>query len=175
MSDRPRRLFLAIWPDAPEREWLTHIVHAIAGGRKTPPENLHLTLVFLGATTADRLACYRQALQDLDVPALTLTLDRLDYWSRSRILWLGASQTPPELPALAQELNRRLAACGFTPERRPFQTHITLARDYPGPTPILQLPEPLRWRIDHMALVESLPAERSSRYVVLERWPKGPR
>ncbi len=172
MTDRARRLFLALWPEAPEREWLSRVVHSIAGGRKVHPDKVHLTLIFLGATTDERLLCYRRALQDIVVPALTLRLDRLAYWNRSSILWLGVSRTPPELIALVQELNRRLETCGFAPERRPFQAHITLARDYPGPAPTLQLPEPWCWRVDRIALVESSQTEKGVLYAVLERWPK---
>ncbi len=172
MPTKPRRLFLALWPDAGERAQLAALSATLCGGRKVHPDNLHLTLVFLGATDDERLLCYEQALRDLAVPSLTLRLDRLACWSRSGILWLGAGRAPPELSSLVQDLNRRLKSCGFSPERRPFQTHITLARDFTGPAPPAELEHPVIWRTGQVALVESLQTGRGLRYAVLARWPR---
>jgi 2'-5' RNA ligase len=169
---KPRRLFLALWPDAGERAQLDALTRSLPGGRKIPPDNLHLTLVFLGATADERLLCYTQALRDLTVPTLTLGLDRLAYWSRSGILWLGASRMPPELPDLVQDLNRRLETCGFSPERRPFQAHVTLARDFTGPTPPAVQEQPLLWQTGQVVLAESLQTGQGVRYAVLARWPR---
>jgi len=113
-----RRLFLALWPGDAERRQLAELAAAVAGRRRVRDANLHLTLVFLGATDAARLAAYEAALTDLAVPSLELILDRYGYWPRPRILWLGSSHTPPELYELVAELHRRLHGCGFTPERR---------------------------------------------------------
>ena len=171
MLTKPRRLFLALWPDAGERAQLAALSDTLSGGHKVHPDNLHLTLVFLGATDDERLLCYEQALRDLAVPPLTLRLDRLACWSRSGILWLGASRVPPELSSLVQDLNRRLEGCGFSPERRPFQAHITLARDFTGPAPPAELEHPVIWRTGQVALVESLQTGWGVRYAVLARWP----
>lgn len=166
-----RRLFLALWPiDAVRRQLAESAIH-VAGRRRIPDENLHLTLVFLGATDADRLAAYETALVDLVIPILTLTLDRYGYWPRSRILWLGCSETPPVLTALVADLHDRLRGCGFIPERRAFQAHVTLARNFPGPVPTQTPVSPIHWLVTGMALVESLPARTGSCYRVLRGWP----
>jgi 2'-5' RNA ligase len=173
MSDKPRRLFLALWPPAAERARMAALTCTLSGGRKVHPDNLHLTLVFLGATRNECLLCYEQALRGLIVPTLTLILDRLGYWSRSGILWLGASQIPAELITLVQELNRRLESCGFSSEERPFQAHITLARDWVGPAPLTSLAEPLSWQVDQVVMVESRHEDTGRRYEVIGRWPQG--
>lgn len=173
MPTKPRRLFLALWPDAGLRAQLAALSGTLTGGRKVHPDNLHLTLVFLGATNNERLLCYEQALRDLAVPPLTLQLDRLAAWSRSGVLWLGASQVPSELSNLVQDLNSRLQSCGFSPERRPFQAHITLARDFTGSVPPAELERPLIWRTEQVVLAESLQTERGVRYSVLAHWPGG--
>lgn len=170
-TEAPRRLFLALWPEEAERRQLADLAANVAGRRRIPDANLHLTLVFLGATDATRLAAYEAALAGLPVPTLELILDRYGYWPRPRILWLGSSHTPPELYELVAELNRRLRGCGFTPERRAFQAHITLARKFPGPAPDRSPAVPVCWRIGEVALVESLPGETGSQYQVLRRWP----
>ncbi|MFO1428764.1 MAG: RNA 2',3'-cyclic phosphodiesterase [Candidatus Competibacteraceae bacterium] len=172
MPAKPRRLFLALWPDADLRVQLAALSGTLPGGRKVHPDNLHLTLVFLGATDNERLLCYERALRDLAVPPLTLQLDRLAAWSRSGILWLGASRVPTELSNLVQDLNNRLQACGFSPERRSFQAHITLARDFAGQVPSAGLERPLIWRTEQIVLAESLQTERGVHYSVLARWPR---
>lgn len=167
-----RRLFLALWPGEEERQAMAGLAQKIPGGRRVPTENLHLTLAFLGATTDQRVACYEDALRDIEVPSLTLVLDRLGYWRKPRILWLGASQTPPALEDLTTELNRRLATCGFTPEKRPFRAHLTLARKHPGPAPVKILVEPVHWSVDRIVLCESVTAKEGARYRLLRRWPE---
>ena len=169
----PRRLFLGLWPSAAEHHRLVEIASTFAGKHAVKPDNLHLTLVFLGATTAERWVCYERVLSDMNVPALTLSLDCLGYWPKPRILWLGTSKPPLALTALVLDLNRRLEGCGFTPERRPFSPHITLARKFPGPAPRDPIREPIAWRVDHVVLAESLRQEDGTHYRVVRRWPEG--
>lgn len=166
-----RRLFLALWPREAERRELATLATQVAGRRRVQDDNLHLTLVFLGATPSALQAAYETALTDLAVPAVTLTLDRYGYWPRPRILWLGANHTPPELHELVADLHRRLRGCGFNPEPRAFQAHITLARHFPGPAPPQPPSEPIHWRIDGVTLVESPRDRGATRYRPLRRWP----
>ncbi len=168
-----RRLFLALWPEDAERRQLAALAARVAGRQRTPNANLHLTLVFLGATDPARLSAYETALADFTPPALELVLDRYGYWPQPRILWLGSSHTPPELYALVADLHQRLRGCGFTPERRAFQAHITLARNHPGPAPVEPSVAPMCWRINQVALVESLRQDTGSAYQVTRRWPAG--
>ena len=168
-----RRLFLALWPEDVERRQLAQLAASVAGQQRVRDANLHLTLVFLGPTDATRLAAYETALADLPVPALELVLDRYGYWPMPRILWLGSSQTPPELYELVADLHRRLRGCGFVPERRAFQAHMTLARKFPGPAPEHPPAVPIRWSIGEVALIESLLGKHGSEYRVLQRWPRG--
>ncbi len=171
ITEAPRRLFLALWPEEAERRQLADLAASVAGRRRVRDDNLHLTLVFLGATDAVQLAAYEAALADLPALELELILDRYGYWPQPRILWLGASHTPPELYERVADLHRRLRGCGFTPERRAFQAHITLARKFPGPAPVQPPAAPVRWPIRDIALVESLREDGGVRYQVLRRWP----
>ncbi|MBL8258736.1 MAG: RNA 2',3'-cyclic phosphodiesterase [Candidatus Competibacteraceae bacterium] len=171
--ERPRRLFLALWPGPGERRQMAALAANAADRRRVRDDNLHMTLVFLGATDAEKRGVYESALAGLTVPSLELRLDRYGYWPKSRILWLGSSQPPPELDELVADLNRRLQGCGFVPENRAFQAHITLARNFAGPTPKFPPEPPVCWRIGEVALVESALGETGSRYRVLRGWPGG--
>ncbi len=171
ITEAPRRLFLALWPEEAERRQLADLAASVAGRRRVRDDNLHLTLVFLGATDAVQRAAYEAALADLPALELELILDRYGYWPQPRILWLGSSHTPPELYERVAELHRRLRGCGFTPERRAFQAHITLARKFPGPAPVQPPAAPVCWPIRDIALVESLREDGGVRYEVVRRWP----
>ncbi len=171
--EKPRRLFLALWPGVRERQSMVRLATRATGQqRRIADDLLHLTLVFLGKTDADRLAAYEAALTDLPVPEMELVLDRYGYWPQSRILWLGSSCTPPELYELVAELHRRLRDCGFEPEDRAFQAHVTLARRFSGPVPTELPPVPIRWRVNEVTLVESTPPPRLTHYEVLRYWPE---
>lgn len=166
-----QRLFLALWPEAVVRLQIAELASSVAGVRRVGEDNLHLTLVFLGATRSESLAAYQAALTNLQVPVFELVLDRYGHWPKPRILWLGCSQTPPELYALVADLHRRLRDCGFIPERRPFQAHVTLARKFSGSLPAHSPSPPVCWPISTVSLVKSLPAVNGSQYQILHRWP----
>lgn len=171
-ADGSRRLFLALWPDPGVRRQLAAIARAVPGGRRVKETNLHLTLVFLGTTDTERQRCYAAALERIAVPRLELTLDRLGCWPKPGVLWLGPGHVPRELPALVDDLNQSLAACGFQPERRAFRAHVTLARDFRGPTPTLSdIGPPVHWQTDRIALVESRTSAAGSQYTVLRYRP----
>jgi len=171
--EQKKRLFLALWPGDAERRQMAKLAMWAAGRRRVRDANLHLTLAFLGATAPDQQAAYEAALADAPIPSLDLALDRYGYWRQPRILWLGSSRTPPELYELVADLHRRLRSCGFVPERRAFQAHITLARRFTGSVPTEPLARPVRWRVGEITLVESLPSSEGARYEVLRRWPEG--
>jgi 2'-5' RNA ligase len=57
-AEPTQRLFFALWPSAEEQRALAQAAHKAArysGGRATPEEKLHLTLVFLGSVPQRRL------------------------------------------------------------------------------------------------------------------------
>lgn len=101
------------------------------GLRLVPPESLHVTLAFLGERPDEEVEPIAAALRGVAVPVGALAL--------REAAWL-----PPRRPSvLAVDLDDRDAACArlqravsealvrlgaFTPERRPFRPHVTVAR-----------------------------------------------
>ncbi len=164
-----RRVFFAIWPsEAIRRELLRASRTAVrrSGGRATPPGNLHVTLAFLGPLTEADLTTVMQV-PPLPSPEFTIRLDKLGHWSRSRILWLGASRTPAGLVQLERSLWDALVAVGFRRERRPYSPHVTLARKAKS---VEMDVNPVEWPVSGFALVESRPGARHSMYEVLRSW-----
>lgn len=166
----PRRLFFALWPDDASRRALAAEAERLApqcGGYPLPAENMHVTLAFLGNVDASRL----EALVDLTRawPALNgeWMLDRLGHFPKPRIVWAGSQASNPALLALDAELWQALTRHGFTAPQRDFTPHVSLVRQADRAAPESRLPAPLRWRFDHLALVESQLDDGGSRYRTL--------
>ena len=164
-----RRVFFALWPDEGTRTAIARASRDAVrhcGGKPTPRSNLHITLAFLGPITEDDLARV-EALTPPTAAPFEIVLDRLELWQRAHVLWVGPSSTPEPLLALERELWDRLVDLGFSRERRPYVPHVTLARKAQAARGAV---EPVHWRVDRMALVESKTGPRSSRYTVLQSW-----
>jgi 2'-5' RNA ligase len=173
MSIKAQRLFFALWPDENMRQALRRATRKAvrkSGGRAVTPENFHITLAFLGSVPAERLGCIRAAAGRVRAAPVNLTLDRLGYFARPRLLWLGTGDVPATLTVLVQKLNAALGACEFRPDPRPYRPHVTLARKASKPGE-LDTPPPIVWHACHFVLVESVTAARGPHYQVLESWP----
>jgi len=168
-----RRLFFALWPGAAlQAELVRRARKALrpGGGRAVATDKLHLTLAFLGSVDAQAQACMEAGADGVRGEAFTLELDQLGHFPRPRVIWAGASRVPAALRTLVQDLTRALLPCGYRPESRPFQAHVTLMRKAArGPRPAEI--EPLVWPVGDFALVESLTLPEGAQYRVLRRWP----
>lgn len=162
-----RRLFFALWPDEAVRLQLAG--HRPRHGRRVHPEDLHITLVFLGNLNEARQTELEAAADRIDGEGFELVLDRYGGFRRSRIAWLGASLLPAPLAKLQAALAAAAETSGVAREARDYVPHVTLARDArTGPTaPIV----PIRWPVDSFCLVESAGGREGPRYRVLRRWP----
>jgi 2'-5' RNA ligase len=166
------RLFFALWPDDGVRAQLTRWgreLHAVCGGRPTRPENLHLTLAFLGSVEDARVAEVERAAAEVSPCTALLVLDQPGYWKHNRIAWTGASTVPGELDVMVAELRSALARSNIDFDAKQFVSHVTLVRDAREPKAMPAL-EPIRWKLDAFALVRSVSQPRGSRYEVLKSW-----
>lgn len=126
------RLFLAVNFDDATKHRIQAVqqrLHEAAQGEFSRPENLHLTLAFLGEVPVQRAATVRRAMDRTGVVPLNLTFDQIGFFRRDggNIWWIGLAENPALL-RLQQELCGNLIAEGFRLEERRFSPHITLAR-----------------------------------------------
>lgn len=97
------------------------------------PQNIHLTLKFLGNIDPANIADIRQAMADAaeDCTPFTLTVTGIGFFpgiKRPRVVWAGLGGETEILLNLQHRLALRLAAIGFPKEKRPFKAHLTLGR-----------------------------------------------
>ncbi|HXG01903.1 MAG TPA: RNA 2',3'-cyclic phosphodiesterase [Candidatus Binatia bacterium] len=151
-----------------------------------PPENLHLTLKFLGAVEEERVPLVGRALAAVAarMDAFDLAIAGLGAFpsvTRPRVLWAGISAGAEALACLAGEIEDALAALGFAREERPFAGHVTLGRvRVPRRDPVLGealaagLRRPFgRTVVDRLTLIRSDLSPRGARYTPLDSWPLG--
>ena len=97
------------------------------------PTNLHLTVKFLGGVEESRLEAVRAALAAATAghAPFDVALQALGAFptpTRPRVVWAGLAAGAAPLAALADEVDRALAAIGFPREERAFSAHVTLGR-----------------------------------------------
>lgn len=137
------RTFVAVELPAPVKRVLAgeqrRVQTALAGQdlpsalRWSPVDNIHLTLRFLGDTTAgqqryliDRLAAAAQAWSPFALA--TGGLGCFPNCRAPRVVWQGVGGDLAALTALQAEVERLVQEVGFAAEERAFSPHLTLAR-----------------------------------------------
>ncbi len=100
--------------------------------RWTDPNNLHLTLRFLGTTEDSQLMNLYRELDQL-IPRyghFTLGINGLGLFGKSsapKILWAGITM-PESAYNLVGDIEELVCREGFEPEKRPYSPHLTLCR-----------------------------------------------
>ena len=131
------RTFIAVEPPGSLREEIgrlttRHFESRLPGFRWVKPENIHLTLRFLGEIDPARLESLAQAVSTAvaEFAPFNLTVESLGFFGsqkRPRVIWLGLSASQ-QLSALAREVESAVEEAGFGRADKPFKAHLTLAR-----------------------------------------------
>jgi 2'-5' RNA ligase len=142
------RLFVALQiPDSIRNDYSTLIddlrqLDAKAAAKKPKwvrPENLHVTLKFVGHTDPSRLDEIRRVLTNVRSPQeVLLHFRNIGFFpgaKHPRVVW-GGMEASENLATLAHDVDAQIATLGFPAEERVFTPHLTLARlDPPGISP----------------------------------------
>ena len=164
------RLFLAIPVSPAVRAALLHTaaqMKRLGSGTFARPENLHLTLAFLGET--ERLAAARDALDRACEKAAPFSM-AVGGLGRFDDLWWAGVEENARLEHLALEIQQTLREEGFAIERRPWKPHITLVRRWRGPDPDLCLPD-TAMSVEWVSLLKSERVDGRLVYTELYRRP----
>jgi len=97
------------------------------------PENIHLTLKFLG--NVDRAdtekigsAISESVKTDTPLSIITKGIGVFPNIKRPRVIWTGVAEQHNRLAGLQGHLDDHLESIGFPREKRPFKGHLTIGR-----------------------------------------------
>jgi 2'-5' RNA ligase len=174
------RLFFALQPALEQSVALVEQVSPLIArlqAQRTPAENLHATICFVGAVAEDRLETLTSVAASVRGRPAELRFDTLEHWRTPRVLCAtSADATPAALLELSERLGQASTSAGLHPDLKPLRAHLTLARKIDAgraaqeelPQP---LPSPVLLRCDRFALMRSDRGESGTIYSVVASWP----
>jgi len=127
------RLFIAAEFDQSLRRELDRSAQLLGSGcvraSLTRRENYHLTLVFLGEVSPDRLSSAAAAMDECGSTPIPVVIGAPGRFRQrgGDTLWRGV-EADEALFELQSRLTARLRSRGFVPEERAYRPHVTLAR-----------------------------------------------
>jgi RNA 2',3'-cyclic 3'-phosphodiesterase len=124
------RLFVGIPLPGDVRQHLHSLSGGLEGAHWISPENMHLTLRFIGEVDEVQAADINDALIGIVSPAFEISLSGVEAFGRAHMvhtIWAAVSGEPA-LSHVHGKVERALVQSGLDPERRKFTPHITLAR-----------------------------------------------
>jgi 2'-5' RNA ligase len=170
VSDERIRLFCALQlPGETVQELTAWQGQHLRGGRIVPPENLHVTLAFLGSRPASEVPSIMNELRDASAAAGPVELQPLRYREHRSVGMIVLKDATGAATALAEDLAARLELLGvYRFERRPWLAHVTVLRskERAGLTP--ELANIRSIHVVRSALYRSLLAPGGATYDALE-------
>ena len=132
-------------------------------GSFSRPENLHLTLSFIGETPAEQVPAICLVIEEAllsPVAPFTLTFSKAGCFrhSNKELWWVGADRADPFLGILKnirQRIIDGLSAKGITFDSRPFNAHITLGREIKHEAPIVIPEQKITFPVNRISLMKS--------------------
>jgi 2'-5' RNA ligase len=135
VSDERLRLFCALQlPDEAIDRLTAWQEFNLRGGRVVPPENLHVTLAFLGSRPAGEVPAIVDALRAAAAAAGPVELQPVRYRETRSVGMIVLKDVTGAATALADDLAARLERLGvyhselYHSERRPWLPHVTVVR-----------------------------------------------
>ena len=133
------RLFIAIELPETIKSELAGIQSKLKASRAdvkwVEPQNIHLTLKFLGYVQQDKIAAIKNAVDKIagQTKAFNISLSEIGAFpdlNSPRVIWVGIDDVGAgrDLPLLVDVLANELSKLDFPKEKRPFSAHLTLGR-----------------------------------------------
>ncbi len=137
--DKTSRLFIAISLPADVKMALQHSIDLLQQQisnktvRWVKPDNIHLTLRFLGDTAVSKIPQLTAALDELNAvqQSFSLQLNQLGCFPNKkhpRVLWVGLQGEIRQLIALKQAVDHTLQQVDYPLETRKYNPHLTIGR-----------------------------------------------
>jgi 2'-5' RNA ligase len=179
------RTFIAVGISTEARGKITEIQGELKKGNPdvkwVEPENLHLTLKFLGEVSKDKLpgVIEKTRLVVSGISNFRVHLSGLGSFPNlkfPRVVWVGVSEGVGELKKLSQSIEENLSHLGFPKEKREFSAHLTIGRvrSPKGKEKLVKRIEELEtsdageFSVDKVLLMESQLSSRGATYRIIE-------
>ncbi|MGD0493772.1 MAG: RNA 2',3'-cyclic phosphodiesterase [Steroidobacteraceae bacterium] len=166
------RLFFASFPDSESRRNASAAVQALklpATSRCLPPENYHITWIFLGEVPDDKAEAVREVGDAQRIGCFSLRFDRWEYWHKARAVVASTSDRPEALLRLRASLAAGLTQRGVAFDDKPLRPHITVARKL-AQAPVLTDLSEFGCTLRTFCLVSSATAAAGPVYTVVDTW-----
>jgi 2'-5' RNA ligase len=126
-------------------------------GRFAAPENLHLTLAFLGECDRKQTSAAQTAMNATSFEPFPIAIERLGRFKRDGgDIWWAGVQDSAALLKLQRALTSKLIDAGFSLDRRQYSPHITLGRE----VATAAMPRPIETFGETVAGIELMKSER---------------
>jgi 2'-5' RNA ligase len=180
------RAFIAVPASEEVRQTVEEVVKGLrwtgADVKWVEPQNLHITLKFLGRVPLDQVESLRSALREglRGSRAFDLSVEKVGCFPGGqrppRVIWVGLEGEVDRLRTIAATVEETCASLGFERENRGFRAHLTIGRVRRGSGGLRELTQavesagfnPLKLRVDRVNLVRSRLSPKGPTYTVLE-------
>ena len=161
------RLFIAVNCSDETKKLLLSVQEKIKSqslkGNFSRPDNIHLTLVFLGETPENQVQAICSAIKEAMQPPVapfSLTFSQTGCFTHSKkdLWWIGAGHSDPSLGTLKnirQRITGGLSTAGVAFDDRPFNPHITLGREIKHNAPIVIDRQEIIFPVNRISLMKS--------------------
>jgi len=102
-----------------------------AGLKLVKPENIHITVRFLGNITQNMVEKIFEEMKKVQFAPFDVKIHGIGAFPHlryPRVLWIGITEGADQLRNIFDQLEPRLRGLGFAPDTRGFSPHLTIAR-----------------------------------------------
>ncbi len=99
--------------------------------KSVEPENLHLTLKFLGEIQQPKVDEVAEIVEGISFESFSFKVEEVGVFPNLRrpsTIWAGITDGVADLSMVFEELDQKLSGLGFERERRRFHPHLTICR-----------------------------------------------
>ncbi|GAC16015.1 RNA 2',3'-cyclic phosphodiesterase [Aliiglaciecola lipolytica] len=139
--------------------------------QNVPAKNFHITSVFLGQVTEQQLDQLCSKIENTEFRPFELHFDNMGYWSKPKILWLGADHVPDPMLHISKRLTEFAQQVGLNIPVREYFPHITLVRKAQNNPPAPILTPDFKIHLDQLHLFESVSGRTGVQYPIRQSWP----
>jgi 2'-5' RNA ligase len=108
-----------------------HLVQTGADLKPVEPQNIHITVRFLGNITPAMVEKIFDEMKQVKFTMFTVQIKGLGAFPNPRyprVVWAGITEGAEQLKSVFSQIEPKLRGLGFTPDHRGFSPHLTIAR-----------------------------------------------